>query len=440
MPDQYLRRIVDDELDELLLALPALAIEGAKAVGKTRTATERARTAHRFTDPRVVELFRADRGRLVALDRDPPVLIDEWQRLPESWDLVRDAVDAGAPPGFFLLTGSAAERSASQDGGENAAAAAVHSGAGRIPRVRMRPLTLAERGVGDPTVSLVTLLGGDRPAVTGETDVRLGDYVEQILISGFPAIRELEGRAHRTQLDGYIDRVIDRDFPDELGLAVRNPTTLRRWMTAYAAAVSQTVSFETIRAAASGSRAGDAPARKTALSYRAALERLWLLEPVPAWLPTRNYLSRLGVAAKHQLTDPALAARLLGVDADSLLEGRDAGPPIPRDGSLLGALFESLVTLNVRVYAQQAEAEVRHLRTHSGEHEVDLIVERADGRVVAIEVKLAETVDGDALRHLNWLAAEIGADLLDRVVVTTGRAAYRRDDGIAVVPAALLGP
>jgi predicted AAA+ superfamily ATPase len=122
------------------------------------------------------------------------------------------------------------------------------------------------------------------------------------------------------------------------------------------------------------------------------------------------------------------------------IQGRDAGPPIPRDGTLLGALFESLVTLNVRVYAQQAEAEVKHLRTHAGEHEVDLIVERADGHVVAIEVKLAETVDGGARRHLNWLAAEIGADLLDCIVVTTGKAAYRRDDGVAVVPAALLGP
>jgi predicted AAA+ superfamily ATPase len=433
----YLRRIVDDELDVLLPALAALAIEGPKAVGKTRTASERARTVHRLTDPQTVALARADRSRLVARDQPTPVLIDEWQRLPASWDLVREAVDDWAPPGRFLLTGSAAPASAASD----PEGAPVHSGAGRIPRIRMRPLTLAERALGEPTVSLGALLAdGDRPEVGGETNVGLEDYVREIVSSGFPAIRELDGRPLRVQLDSYIDRVIDRDFPDELGQQVRNPAALRRWLVAYAAASSQTVSFEKIREAAGGRREGDRPARATTIAYRDALERLWLLDPVAPWLPTRNYLARSGAAPKHQLVDPALAARLLGVDAGALLGGHDFGQAIPRDGTLLGALFESLVTLDVRVYAQQAEAIVKHLRTHRGDHEIDLIVQRADERVVAIEVKLTETVTNDDVRQLNWLAGEIGDDLLDRVVITTGRAAYRRKDGVAVVPAALFGP
>jgi len=122
---------------------------------------------------------------------------------------------------------------------------------------------------------------------------------------------------------------------------------------------------------------------------------------------------------------------------------RDAqavGPPIPRDGPLLGQLFESLMTLCVRVYAQAAEARAMHLRTKGGEREIDLIVERADRRVVAVEVKFARTVDDRDVRHLSWLAATMGDNLLDAVVVTTGSEAYRRPDGIAVVPAALLGP
>jgi uncharacterized protein len=426
----YLTRIVDAELDELLPNLPAIAVEGPKAVGKTRTALERARTVHRLTEPQTIELAKADPTRLVVADQEPPVLIDEWQRLPESWDLVREAVDGGAAPGSFLLTGSTVPADDSSP---------VHSGAGRIPRLRMRPMTLAERGVGTPTVSLAGMLAGGALSIDGETDVDLQRYVDEIIASGFPAIRTLTGRAQRIQLDGYLDRVIDRDFPDELGRQVRNPATLRRWMTAYAAASSQTLTFEKIRAAASGRSEGDSPTRKTTITYRDALERLWLVDPVPAWLPTRNHLSQLGATPKHQLADPALAVRLLGVDAAALLEGREAGPPIPRDGSLLGALFESLVTLNVRVYAQQCEATVKHLRTHRGNHEVDLIVERADGRVVAIEVKLARTVGDAEVRHLNWLAEEIGDDLLDRVVVTTGQHAYRRQDGVAVVPAALLG-
>jgi uncharacterized protein len=116
------------------------------------------------------------------------------------------------------------------------------------------------------------------------------------------------------------------------------------------------------------------------------------------------------------------------------------GPPVPRDGTLLGHLFESLVTLGVRVFAQAAEATARHLRTRGQSHEIDLIVERGDHRVVAIEVKLTQRVDDSDVRHLRWLADEIGDDLLDAVVITTGPAAYRRTDGIAVVPAALLGP
>lgn len=248
----------------------------------------------------------------------------------------------------------------------------------------------------------------------------------------------MSGRALRAQLDGYLLRIVDRDF-EELGRPIRNPAALRRWMAAYAAASSTTTSFEKIRDASTGGQ-GDKPAKTTTIPYRDVLERLWVLDPVPAWLPTRNRIARLSAPPKHQLADPALAARLLGLDAGSLLAAVPAGPPIARDGTLLGALFESLATLSVRVYAQAAEATVKHLRTAGGEREIDLIVERADGRVVAIEVKLARTVADEDVAHLTWLAGQIGDELLDAVVLTTGDEAYRRRDGVAVVPAALLGP
>ena len=140
------------------------------------------------------------------------------------------------------------------------------------------------------------------------------------------------------------------------------------------------------------------------------------------------------------LVDPALAARLLGVDAGALLEPAPVVPAMPRDGTLLGALFESLVTQSLRVYAQAAEAAVNHLRTWGGELEVDLIVVRGDQRVVAVEVKLAATVVDRDVRALCRLRDRIGPQLLDVAIVTTGAEAYRRRDGIAVVPASLLGP
>lgn len=420
----YRRRVVDDELDELLAGLPALALDGPKAVGKTATALRRAVTVYRLDDDSERAIAQADPSRL--LEGDRPVLIDEWQRFPESFDRVRRAVDDGAGPGSFLLTGSASPSDPP-----------THSGAGRIIRVRLRPMTLSERGVGAPSVSLAQLLQGEQPSITGRTDVGLERYVSEILASGFPGIRGLSGRLLRAQLDGYVERIVDRDFED-LGHQVRRPATLRRWMQAYAAATATSASFETIRDAATNDR-GEKPTRATTQPYRDVLERLWILDPVAAWLPTRNRLARLSSPPKHHLVDPALAARLLGVDADALLHPRPVGPPMPRDGTLLGALFESLVTLCVRVYAQASEAQVAHLRTWSGDREVDLIVERGR-QILAFEVKLGQVINDRDVRHLLWLRNELGSDLADAAVITTGHAAYRRPDGIAVIPAALLGP
>lgn len=420
----YRSRVVDGELSLLLGELAALSLEGAKAVGKTQTAIRRAATIHRLDDAAQLAVVGADPSRLTQGSR--PVLIDEWQRLPESWDVVRRAVDDDQTPGQYLLTGSATPTQP------------THSGAGRIVTLRMRPMTLMERGVSNPSVSLANLLSGRRAPVGGETDVSLETYAHEIVASGFPGLRGLTGRALRAQLDGYITRIVERDF-EELGHRIRNPAALRRWMTAYAAASSTTASYETIRDAATGGEA-DKPAKTTTQPYRDTLERLWIIDGVPAWQPVRNPIARLTATPKHQLADPALAARLLGADVDALLEARAMGPPIPRDGALLGHLFESLVTLDIRVFAQAAEATVKHLRTRTAQHEVDLIVERGDHRIVAIEVKLGQRVDDGDVKHLRWLADQIGDDLLDAVVVTSGRSAYRRPDGIAVVPAALLGP
>lgn len=424
-PAGYTPRVLDAELEALLASLPAVSIEGPKAVGKTETARRRAATTYRLDDPDARAVTAAEPGRLIR--GDAPILIDEWQRLPESWDLVRRAVDDDPRAGRFLLTGSAAPIEQP-----------THSGAGRIVTIRMHPMTLAERGIGTPTVSLARLLSGQRDPVDGETDVSLETYADEIVASGFPGARALSGRAKRALLDGYIDRIVERDFHD-LSHRIRNPAALRRWMTAYAAATSTAASYDTIRDAATGGE-GNKPAKTTVIPYRDTLERLWILDPVLPWQPVRNAITRLAASPKHHLADPALAARLLGADAGALLDAKPLGPPLPRDGVLLGHLFESLVTLSVRVFAQAAEASVRHLRTRGDLREIDLIVERGDHRVVAIEVKLTQRVDDEDVRNLRWLAATIGDDLLDAVVVTTGRTAYRRRDGIAVVPAALLGP
>jgi predicted AAA+ superfamily ATPase len=416
---------VDDELDELMTGISAIAIEGPRAVGKTQTGLQRANTTYQLDDPNARSIIVADPGRVAV--GAPPILVDEWQRLPETWDVVRRAVDRDRTPGRFLLAGSATPRNPP-----------THSGAGRIVSVRMRPMTLGERGVAIPSVSLRSLLGGGRPAIEGTTDVTAEGYAHEILASGLPGLRGLEDRVIRAQLDGYIERVVDRDFEELGGEQVRNVPALRRWLQAYASAVSTTASYETIRDSATAGNS-EKPAKTTVLRYLDVLERLWLVEPIPAWLPTRTAFGRLGQAPKHQLSDPALAARLRGATVATLLEGAPAGPAAPRDATLFGALFESQVALDLRTYAQAIEARVGHFRTRDGDHEVDFVVERADQRIVAVEVKLARTISDDDVKHLIWLRNRLGNDLLDAVVISTGPNAYRRRDGVAVVPAALLG-
>lgn len=424
----YQRRTIDDELDELVGALPALALEGPKGVGKTATAQRRASTIVRLDEPAQQQIAEAEPSRV--LTGTGPVLLDEWQRVPALWDAVRRAVDDGVPEGPFLLTGSAAP-AGQQDPPR-------HSGAGRIDVLRMRPMALSERLGLNPTVSLRSLLSGDHDEVGGSSELGLSQYTEEIVSAGFPGIRALSGRARRVRLDGYISRIIDRDFEDELGQQVRRPDTLRRWMTAYAAATSTVTSLEKIRDAATHNQA--TPAKTTVLAYRDALARLFILDPIDGWSPTKNHLKRLTQSAKHHIADPALAAALLGLTEEKLLKGEGGLDAIPRDGTFLGALFESLVTLSVRVFAQAAEAQVRHLRTRSGDREVDLIVEGRAGEIVAVEVKLSATVDDDDVTHLRWLSHELKDDLRAAVVITTGPQAYRRPDGIYVVPLALLGP
>jgi predicted AAA+ superfamily ATPase len=420
----YDRRIVDDELNELLPYLPAIALDGPKGVGKTTTAAQRCATRFDLDDERTLEVLRADASRMTA--GPDPTLIDEWQRFPASWDIVRRAVDHDPTPNRFLLTGSTSLSNPQ-----------THSGAARIVSVRMRPQTLVERGVESPTVSLKELLTGSRKPITGRTGVTLTDYVDAIVASGFPGLQATSGRARRAQLSAYLHHIIDRDF-SEAGYDVRNPAALQRWLTAYAAATSTTTSYDKIRHFAAGDK-GSAIAKTTANAYRDTLERLWLLDPVPAWSSATNHVSRLSLTPKHHLADPALAAQLLGVSADALIKAESGGPAIVRHGTLVAALFESLVALNLRVYAQASEARVHHLRTWSGDHEVDFVIVKPDQRFVAIEAKLKDTIHDSDLTHLRWLAQKFGSDLCDSVVVTTGREAYRRSDGIAVVPAALLG-
>ena len=369
---EYIRRILDDELSTMLSVLPAIALEGAKGVGKTATALQRAQTVFSLEDEDTSQIIAANPQLLTR--GEGTVFIDEWQVVPSVWNVVRREVDSGAVPGRFLLAGSASPRPEAR----------IHSGAGRIVRLPMRPLSLPERGLVSPTVSLRELLAGGLSDSGGETDMDAGDYAEEILRSGFPGIRAALPEARSHLLGSYVDRIVDHDV-DLLGVRGRRSRSVREWLAAYGAATGTTASYSSILRAATPSQ-DDKPSKPTAMVYRDLLQRLWILDPIPPWSPTLGHLDRLALSPKHHLVDPALAALLVGATSASLIRGK--GPDtVKQDGTFLGALFESLAVQTVRVLAQACGGVVLHFRMRGGDHEVDLIVQRPDLKVLVSRVR-----------------------------------------------------
>ena len=420
-------RVLDHHLRDMVSALPAIAIDGCKGVGKTETASRLAAARIELDRETEIQALREDPDYLTRFEH--PLLIDEWQLYPAVWDKVRRAVDRQIRPGQFILTGSATPSQAPK-----------HSGAGRIVHLRMRPFSLAERGLVDPLVSLAELVAGAKPDLSGRSTAGIDDYADQIITGGLPALRAVPDRFRRAAWDGYLAELLECDLP-ELGRPVRRRDTLRAWLRAYASATASTASYTTILDAATPADA-DKPIKATTLAWRESLARMWLLDPLPAWDDPLHRLSRLAGVPKHHLADPALAAHLLGLSPQTLLTKPGAGGrALPRPGTIFGALFESLAAQSVRVYAETLDATVSHLRTRDGDHEIDLILTRPDGRCLALEVKAAPAIDAADVKHLHWLQARLGDDLIDSLVLTTGAAAYRRhEDGIGVLPLALLGP
>jgi len=420
-------RLMDEHLAGLLREVPAVAVDGLKGVGKTVSSKRAAKSVFELDRDADADIVANDVARLAKAP--PPVLIDEWQKVPKVWDFVRRAVDDGAEPGRYLLTGSIANTNTD-----------IHSGAGRILRVRMFPLALGERGVASPSVSLRALFQSAAPftaAISGDTAFAFENYVREITASGLPGLRRYTGETLADMLESYLQNLLSHEFIQQ-GVRIRQPHTLLRWLKAYAAATATDAAYSEILDASTAGES-DKPASKTVIAYREALGNLWLLDELPAWTDGAAYVSKLKLTPKHYLADPALAAHLLGIDADTLLNPPGAETRFDaRHGNILGRFFESLAHLSLRVCCSVNRASLSFLRTRDGAHEIDFIAQRGR-KTVAFEVKLAPTVGDADVRHLLWLRGVLKDRLQDAVILTTGRLAYRREDGIAVVPLALLG-
>ena len=414
-------RVCDAELQTALQSSGAVLIEGAKWCGKTSTAGNAAHSVLFMQDPdkAASNLAIADTKPSLLLRGDTPRLIDEWQMAPVLWDAVRFEVDRRAEPGQFILTGSAVPS-------DNVTA---HTGTGRISRILLRPMSLFESKDSNGTVSLRALFNGEQD-VMSVSDLSIEKIAFVLCRGGWPAsIKQNESAALRMAVD-YVEAVINYDV-SRVDNVEKNPERVRMLLRSLARNIATTASYQTIR--------GDMEATyitisdKTIGSYINALRRIFVIEDLPAWSPSLRSKTAIRTSAKRHFVDPSIATAILRTNPEGILS----------DFQYFGFLFEALCTRDIRVYAQSNDGDVFHYRDKSG-LEADLIVRLRNGRWAAIEVKLGNKQIDEAAENLLALNCRIDKDRMGEpsflMVLTGGQYAYRRSDGVFVVPVGCLKP
>ena len=406
--ERYIPRLVDALLGEYLEELPAVMVIGPRACGKTTTAARHARS--------IVRLDSGDAAAFVASpdaalrDRAEPVLLDEWQMVPEVLGAVKRAVDSDRRSGRYLITGSARTDVADR----------FWPGTGRIVILRMYPLTVAEqeqrfvRPFIDRVVAGDPLTGADRPTL----DLR--DYLQLAMRGGFPEpALELGETTARAWLESYADQVAMRDARsyDKTPDAGR----LLRYLEAYAINSSGVVHQQTLYDAAGINR-------KTALVYDGLLRDLMVVDELPAW--STNRLKRLSRIPKRYVIDSGLLAGILRVGIDDVFTA----------SNLLGSMIDTFVVAQLRAEAAVSGTRYRlsHLREQNGRREVDVIAELGGGRIVGVEIKASANVGRSDARHLLWLSDTMGERFAAGVVLHTGRDTFELADRIIAAPISAL--
>lgn len=414
----YLPRLVDVQLAEVLAVFPAALIVGPRAVGKTTTARRVAGSVIELDDPAQAAQFRAD--PTVALEASlrasgGPLLLDEWQEVPEVLGAVKRAVDRGAEPGSFILTGSVRAPLNSTS----------WPGTGRVITIEMYPLTVLEqRAEIAPRSEFITRVmagqAADLPLPVNPPD--LVGYIDHAVAGGYPPVLAVSAPSRRMWLDSYIDQIVLRDVP-ELG-EVRDPAALRRLLQAL---IENT---GTLTADTDLAKAADMSV-KTLRRQERMLTDLRIVMALPAW--HTNRLTRLIKQRKRYAVDTGLVAALLETDARGVLA----------HGDLMGRVLETFVLEQLRPLIDTAERRVtaHHLRQQDGRREVDVILEAANGNVVGIEIKASAGPSTTDARHLAWLRDQLGQRFTAGIVLHTGKSIYPLCERISAVPiAALWGP
>ena len=418
----YKSRVCDNELQEQLEASGAVLVEGAKWCGKTYTARHAAGSALYMQDRDNSKRYKqiALNKPSLLLDGATPRLIDEWEEAPVLWDAVRFAVDMRGEVGQFILTGSAVPK---ENKGADEDEQRLHSGVGRIAPLRMRTMSLWESEDSNGAVSLQSLFD-EQPDIAAQSDLTIEQLAYAVCRGGWPASIRLKERAALKTPRNYIEEVINYDVHRVDGVE-KNPLRVRKLLESLARNISTMASNETIMADV---RATDqSMAANTFATYMSALRRMFIVDDVPAWSPALRSKTTIRTSPKRHFVDPSVAAALLRISPTGLL----------KDFNTFGFLFEDLCARDLRVYAQALDGELFHYHDKNG-LECDLVIALRDKRWAAVEVKLGMHEEEDAAKHLLALAADIDSRKMEKpsflMILTGGQYAYRREDGVYVVP------
>ena len=411
---KYLTRIADRELNEALESSGAVLIKGPKWCGKTRTAEEQAASVLFMQDPDNTGQYKkiADSTPSLLLKGPAPRLIDEWQIAPVLWNGVRFEVDRRGENGQFILTGSATPKDDPT----------LHTGTGRIVKLSMRTMTLFESLESSGEVSLRSLFSGE-DVVKGVSPLTINGLAFALARGGWPlSVGEKESVALRRAYD-YVDAVVETEVSTVDGVE-RNPARVRNLMRSLARNISTMAKMSTIRKDMEGD---DIVSDRTIISYRNALRRIFVVEDLPAWCPAVRSKTAIRTSPKRHFVDPSIAVALLRLSPEGLL----------KDFNTFGLLFESLCVRDLRVYAQAMDGDILHYHDRSG-LEADAIVCLKDGRWGAVEVKMGTAETEKAAENLIKLKNKIDTDRMKLpsflMVLTATGYAYRREDGVYVVP------
>ena len=414
----YRERVADKILARKLEGKGAVVIEGPKWCGKTTTAEQHAKSVVYIDTPEDIDYYRSlvQINPKEILKGDTPRLIDEWQNIPQIWDTIRFDVDHTHQLGQYILTGSSVPADMSK---------VMHSGTGRFGWVRMRTMSLWESGDSNGEISLRKLFEQENQTATSGSDLERIAFLT--CRGGWPLSLQMRDEIALDQAFDYVDAIVKRDISASDGVS-RDSTRVRRLMRSLARNQGQSVSYAKIYRDLEENEGGGLN-EDTVATYTKALNKIFVTDDVEAWNPNLQSATAIRTADTRYFTDPSIATAALGLGPKDLIKNL----------TTFGFMFETLCIRDLKVYAESLNGKVYHYRDKNG-LECDAVIHLRDGRYGLVEIKLGgERLIEEGVQTLTKLSrlintAKMNAPAFKMILVGVGKYAYRRVDGIYVVP------